>query len=202
MNIGRTRTFVVVQGTIGGLAGMAHGIFAIMLGNKPAGGFILDPATGAFTLLPTYLSSGIAAVCAGLALILWTIVFIHRKSGPSVFLTLCVVLFLVGGGIAQVGFFLIAWAVSLRINHPPNFWKSDDSGSTRRRWAGAWPAFFGAGYLFLGVGIAIWLLYTPPGTPYSGHSAAYLACWFALATGLIFQLLTIVAGFAQDIDRS
>lgn len=200
-SFGYTRLFVVIQGTIGGLGGMIHGIFEIILGNKPAGGFILDPATGAFTLFPTYLSSGITSVCVGLVLIVWTIGFIHRKWGPSIFLIICVLLFMVGGGIAQVGFFLIAWGVSLHIHRPPNWWKRNVSGNTRIHWAKLWLVFFASGYLFLGIGVAIWLAFTPPGTPFSEHRIAYLTCWFSLAIGLILQIFTIVSGFAQDIDR-
>jgi hypothetical protein len=196
-----TRRFVVVQGTIGGLAGMVHGIFEIMLGNKPTGGLIFDPATGAFTLLPTYRISGIVTVCVGLALIIWTIGFIHRKNGPSIFLILCILLFLVGGGIAQVGFFLIAWGVSTRINQPPNWWKSGRSGNTRQRWASLWLASFTAGYVFLFTGIAIWLIATPPGTSFNEHTTAYLICWSSLIIGLVFQIMTIVSGFARDIER-
>jgi hypothetical protein len=193
-----TRLFVVIQGTIGGLAGMVHGLFEILLGNKPTGGLILDPATGAFTLLPTYRISGIVTVCVGLALTIWTIGYIQRKKGPTIFLFLCILLFLVGGGIAQVGFFLIAWLVSTRIHHPLNWWNSDDSGNVRKRWAGLWWTFFCAGYLFLFLGIAIWLIATPPGTSFPEHSSAYLLCWFSLLTGLVFQMLTIVSGFARD----
>ena len=191
---------MVIQGTIGGLGGMIHGIFEILLGNKPAGGLVLDPLTGAFTILPTYLISGIASVCVGLALIGWTIGFIHKKNGPAIFLLICVLLFLVGGGIAQVGFFLIAWGVSTRINHPLDLWKSDLSGNSRKRLARLWLAFFSAGYLFLLVGIAIWLVFTPPGTPFQGHSTAYLICWSSLIVGLILQILTIFSGFARDLD--
>ncbi len=72
-DVNRTRLFVVIQGTIGGLAGIAHGIFAVLLGSMPTSGLILDPQTGAFTILPTYLISGIAAVCVGLALIFWNL---------------------------------------------------------------------------------------------------------------------------------
>jgi len=200
-DVNRTRLFVVIQGTIGGLAGIAHGIFEIVLGNRPTRGLVLDPTTGAFTILPTYLISGIAAICVGLALILWTIGFIHRKNGPAIFLFICILLFLVGGGIAQVGFFLIAWAVSTRINQPINWWKRDLSGKARMRMARLWPAFFTAGYLFLFIGIAIWLIFTPPGTSFSEHISAYLLCWFSLCIGLVFQLLTIVSGFAMDIEK-
>lgn len=165
-----TRLYVVIQGVIGGLAGMVHGINELLIGNLPTAGLILDYRTGAFSLLSTYLISGIATICASLALIAWTIGFIHRKFGPAIFLIISVLLFLVGGGIAQVGFFLIAWGVSTRINQPPDWWKSDISGNKRKRLAGSWLAFFSAGYLFLFVGIPIWLIFTPPGTNYQGHS--------------------------------
>ena len=199
--VNSTRLFVVIQGTIGGLAGMAHGLFEILLGNKPTGGLILDPATGAFTILPTYLISGMAAVCVGLALIVWTIGFIHRKNGPTVFLLLCILLFLVGGGIAQVGFFLITWGVSTRIHQPPDFWKSESTGNTRKRWAKLWSAFFIMGYVFLAIGIAIWLIFTPPGTSFQEHQAAYLICWISLVIGMALQMMTIIAGFARDLER-
>ena len=196
-----TRLFVVIQGTIGGLAGIVHGVFAILLGNKPAAGFVFDPATGAFTLLPTYLISGIATICVGLALILWTIGFIHRKNGPAIFLFLCILLFLAGGGIAQVGFFLIAWGVSMRINRPSSWWRGDISGNRKRRWARLWPVFLTPGYVFLLIGIAIWLILTPPGTSYPEHSTAYWICWSSLLIGLVLQMLTIVSGFARDKDQ-
>lgn len=194
-----TRLFVVIQGTIGGLGGIAHGIFEIMLGNNPTPGPILDGKTGAFTILPTYLVSGLATVCVGLILIGWTIGFIHRKNGPAIFLLICILLFLVGGGIAQVLFFLIAWAVSTRINQPVNWWKSELSANSRKRFARLWPAFFLGGYLFLLTGIAIWLIATPPGMSFQGHSAAYLACWSSLFIGLTLQILTILSGFARDV---
>jgi len=200
-DFGSTQLFVVIQGTIGGLAAIVHGIFAILLGNRPAGGLIFDPATGAFTILPTYQISGIVTVCVGLALIVWTIGFIHHRNGPVIFLVICILLFLVGGGIAQVGFFLIAWGVSTRINQPPDWWKSDLSGNARKRWAGGWPAFFTGGYVFLFIGIAIWLIFTPPGTSFQGHISAYLLCWMFLVIGLVLQALTIVSGFARDINR-
>ena len=196
-----TRLFVVIQGTIGGLAGMAHGIFEVLLGNRPTKGLVFDQATGAFTILPTYLMTGIAAICVGLALILWTIGFIHRKNGPPIFLFICALLFLVGGGIAQVGFFLIAWAVSIRINQPINWWKRDLFGKKRRRLARLWPSFFTAGYLFLFVGIAIWLIFTPPGASFSEHVSAFLFCWISLLISLVFQFLTIISGFARDVEK-
>ncbi|MDR3578037.1 MAG: hypothetical protein P4L50_29580 [Anaerolineaceae bacterium] len=195
-----TRLFVVVQGVIGGLAGITHGIFEILQGNRPTPGPVFDYTSGAFTILPTYLISGIATVCVGLALIVWTLGFIHRKKGPTIFLLISIVLFLVGGGIAQVLFFLIAWAVSTRINRPPNWWKNELSGQKRKSLARLWLLFFSGGYTFLLIGIAIWLIFTPPGTPFQNQRTAYLVCWSCLIIGFALQILTIVSGFARDID--
>jgi hypothetical protein len=200
-DINCTRLFVVIQGTIGGLAAMVHGIHEILIGNLPTAGLVFDYQTGAFSILPTYLISGIATICVSLALIVWTIGFIHRINGPAVFLLICILLFLVGGGIAQVGFFLIAWGVATRINRPLNAWRSDLSENARRRWANLWLPFFTAGYLFLLIGIASWLIATPPGTLYQEHVTEYLLCWSALLIGVIFQFLTIVSGFARDIEQ-
>ncbi|MDR3562817.1 MAG: hypothetical protein P4N59_15460 [Negativicutes bacterium] len=195
----RTRLFVTVQGVLCALTGMAHGIYEILKGNAPIA-TSLSGTTGAFTIIHNYLFTGLAAVCVALALILWTIGYIHRKNGATIFLLLSILLFLVGGGIAQVVFLLITWGVASRINRPPDRLKSALSENTRRRFAKLWLAFFSMGYLFLGTGIGIWLILTPPGTAYQGHVMAYLICWSALIIGLIFQPLTIVAGFLRDIE--
>ena len=199
--VNSTRLFVVIQGTIGGLVGIVHGIFEILLGNRPTAGLVLDSKTGAFSILPTYLLSGIASVIIGLVLIFWTNGFIQRKNGPVIFLIICILLFLAGGGIAQVGFFLIAWGVAMHIHRPPHWWKNDVSRNTRNRLAKGWPAIFLTSYLFLFTGIAIWLIATPPGTSFRENVVAYLICWSCLAIGLVFQILTVVSGFARDIER-
>jgi hypothetical protein len=103
--------------------------------------------------------------------------------------------------LALVGFFLIAWGVSTRINQPPNWWKSSGSTVFRRQWARLWLVFFTTGYLFLLTGIAIWLIATPPGTSFQDHSSEYLICWFSLLIGLAFQIMTIDSGFARDNEQ-
>jgi hypothetical protein len=129
-----TRTIVSVLGTIFGLSGMNHGFFEILQGNVPTGGLFIS-AIGeshqmwphgnemAFTLIPNFLISGIAAVTAGLALIIWSLVFVHRKNGPTVFLILFIVLLLFGGGVAQLLFFPWIWLAATRIHHPLTGWK-------------------------------------------------------------------------------
>ncbi len=92
-----TRLFVVIQGILLGLVGMVHGIAETLQGNTPTGGVLLG-SIGAFTLLPTYLITGIAAIIVSFSLIVWTIGFLHKKNGPRIFIMLSLFLFLVGGG--------------------------------------------------------------------------------------------------------
>jgi hypothetical protein len=195
-----TRLFVVIQGTIGGLAGMIHGIYEVLRGNTPTEGYLLS-SVGVFTLIPNYLITGITAIVVSLALILWTVGFIHKKNGPTVFLLLFVLLFLVGGGIAQVLFFLIAWGVSTQINQPAAKWEKVFSPDSAKRWASLWSTLFIVGYLLFFIGFAMWLFVVPPGSIFGEHIVEYLVCWSTLSAGLIFQVFTIVSGFARDFER-
>ena len=54
----------------------------------------------AFTIIPNFLFTGILALFVSLVIIVWSVGFIHSKYGATVFGLLCVLLFLVGGGIA------------------------------------------------------------------------------------------------------
>ena len=191
---------MTLQGIIGGFTGMIHGIYAILQGNRPTGGFLLANI-GAFTLIQNYFFTGIAAVCVAVWLIIWTVGFIQQKNGPIIFLFIFILLFLVGGGIAQAVFFLITWGVAAQMNGPLTFWKKVLSENKRKRLIKCWLPFLVTGYLFLGIGITIWLAFTPPGTPFQGQERAYLTCWSALIAGLVFQIFTIISGFAGDINR-
>ena len=124
-----TRIIVATLGTIFGISGMSHGFFEILQGNIPTGGLFIS-AIGeaqkmwphgnepAFTLIPNFLMTGIAAMIVGLAIIVWSLGFVHKKNGPTVFILLFVLLLLVGGGVAQILFFPWIWLVSTRINKP------------------------------------------------------------------------------------
>lgn len=129
-----TRMIVATLGTIFGISGMSHGFFEILQGNAPTDGFFIS-AIGeaqkmwphgneyAFTLIPNFMITGIAAVLVGLAIIFWSLGFIHKKNGPVVFFLLFVLLLLVGGGVAQILFTPFIWLVSTRINKPLSWWR-------------------------------------------------------------------------------
>ncbi len=129
-----TRTIVATLGTIFGISGISHGFYETLQGNVPTGGLLISaigPAHKlwphgnemAFTLIPNFRITGIAAMLVGLALIIWSLAFVHRKNGATVLLLLFIVLLLVGGGVAQVLFFPWIWLVATRIHHPLNGWR-------------------------------------------------------------------------------
>ena len=121
-------------GTIFGISGMNHGFFEILQGNVPTGGLFIS-AIGeaqkmwthgnelAFTLIPNLLMTGIAAMIVGLAIIIWSLGFVHKKDGSVVFILLFILLLIVGGGVAQILFFPWIWLVSTRINKPLTWWR-------------------------------------------------------------------------------
>ncbi len=182
-----------------GLTGMIHGAAEVLQGNRATEGLVLD-SIGAFTLIPNYLATGIVAIFVGLCLIIWTIRFIHTEHGTTIFLILSITLFLVGGGVAQVLFFLIAWGVGSQIRQPLTWWRKTLSESIRKQLAQWWWFSFAAGYLFLFVAIVIWQVFTPPGAAYKDPTMQYIL-WANLLIGIVFQILTIISGFARDIQR-
>ncbi|PKN95127.1 MAG: hypothetical protein CVU44_00135 [Chloroflexi bacterium HGW-Chloroflexi-6] len=194
-----TSVYVIILGIFVGLGGIAHGVFETLQGNTPTGGYLLD--IGVFTLIPNYLITGIAAIIVGLVVIVWTIGFIHTKNGSIIFLALSILLFCVGGGVAQVLFFILAWGVSTRINNPLAWWRKVLPKNTRKRLAQFWPTMLVSGFLFLCVAVGIWLILSPPNTTYRAPTIIEYVLWLFLAIGILLQPLAIVSGFARDIER-
>lgn len=193
------RLYVTIQGVLGGLAGMVHGFAEILQGNRPTEGPWLV-SIGALTLIPNYLATGMAAMFIGLCVLVWTVGFIHTKHGATVFLILSMALFLVGGGVMQVLFFLIAWGVAIQIRQPLTWWRTALPETMKKQLAKGWRLNFAAGYVFFFAAIAIWLVLTPPGAEYK-DPVSQSVLWASLLVSLVFQVLTIVSGFARDILR-
>jgi hypothetical protein len=193
-----TRIYVLIQGILVGLAGTAHGIFATLQGNTPTGGYLLH--FGIFTLIPNYLITGIAAIIVSLSIIVWTVGFVHTKNGPTAFLALSILLFLVGGGIAHVLFSILTWGVSTRINNPLTWWRRALPENLRKRLTQLWLFTWIGGYLFLFTAIGIWLVLSPPSAANKAPTIIEYTLWSFLFIGILFQPLTIVSGFARDIE--
>jgi hypothetical protein len=205
-----TRVIVSTLGVILGISGMNHGFFETLQGNTPTGGLII-PAIGeaqrmwtygsedAFTLIPNFLITGILAIIVSLLVIVWSVGFVHRKNGSPVFLLLFILLFLVGGGIAQIVFFTLAWAVSTRINKPLTWWRAVLPESLRRALAKLWLWSLVAAVLLFFIALVIAIVGFVPSV--NDPKQVLIICWSILGVGLGLLLFAFVAGFAHDIER-
>ena len=131
-----TRINVATIGVIFGIGGMTHGFAEVLQGNTPTDGFFINAIAagsswtrwaeggeGAFTIVPNILVTGILAMLVGLTVVIWALGYVHKPRGPLVYLLLFVLLFLVGGGIGQVIFFIPACLVATRIRRPLDWWR-------------------------------------------------------------------------------
>jgi hypothetical protein len=193
-----TSIYVQIFGILVGLGGALHGVFEILQGNKPTEGIVL-PEIGALTIIPNYLATGIAAIIVGSLVIIWTAGFINQRIWPAVFIILCVILFFVGGGFAQVLVILIAGLVSTQIHSPLSWWEKMIPHRTRSIFARFWLPILSLGVLFFTVGFGIWLFVLPPGEIREITPTHYLV-WITLFIGIFFLLIDILFGFSRDIE--
>lgn len=194
-----SKIYALIFGILTGVGGILHGIFETLQGNKPTEGLVL-PGIGAVTLIPNYLLTGLAAIIMGLSIIVWTVGFIHTKKGPSIFLLLSIILFLVGGGVAQVLGFIIAWAVATQIHSPLSWWEKILPRRIRGVLARLWLPMLILGLLFFMGGFSIWLFVLPPDETRDITATHYLL-WSLLIMSVLILVGDIVLGFARDIER-
>ncbi len=206
-----THVNVMVIGVIFGISGMTHGLAEILQGNTPTGGFLINAIAagsswtrwteggeGAFTIIPNFLPTGILAVTVGLAIIIWSLGFVHKEHGPFVFLLLFVLLFLVGGGIGQVLFFIPAWTVAREINKPLTAWRMLFPVRLRRFLAHLWPWLLGTGALLISVALIVATFGYLPGV--TDMDRVLNITLSMVGASLVAFLLAFVAGFARDIE--
>ncbi|KAF0106327.1 MAG: hypothetical protein FD147_2534 [Chloroflexi bacterium] len=203
-----TRVIAVTLGTIFGISGISHGLFETLQGNTLTGGLFIS-AIGeaykmwphgneyAFTLIPNFLITGIVAMIVGLAIIIWSVGFVHKKNGSTIFILLFVLLLLVGGGIAQTIFFPLIWGISTRINKPLTWWRKILPVKIRESLGKVWPwsLIVSSSLIVFVLEIAIFGFVPTVNDP-DVVLSIMLAC---LGAGYGVLLLTLVAGFAHDI---
>jgi hypothetical protein len=124
----KTKNTASLIGVLLGMAGIFnHGIFEILQGNTSTNGFFIDAigeanrfwihgTEAAFTVIHNFLITGICVIIVGVAIVIWSLKYIHVKHGTTIFLLLLIVLTLVGGGIGHIILFLPTWAFATRIN--------------------------------------------------------------------------------------
>jgi len=194
-----TRALVTGIGILLALTGSVHGIREVLLGTiAPAS--ILPAEVGALILLPTYMASGVATVVVSVLLAAWTLAFVQTRYGPSIFLAICAVLTLTGGGIAQILLFLIGWAVSTRINRPLRWWGRVLPTRFRLTAGRLWLVSFVAFMTAVSAGVAIWLTGFVPGT--TNKDVINGITWSLLTVGMILLGLSVVSAFCKDVENA
>ncbi len=202
------KLIVAIYGVIFGLSGMSHGLFEVLQGNTSTGGMFIS-AIGeaqrmwphgneyAFTLIPNFQITGIVSMAVGFSIILWSIGFVHKKNGPTVFLILFIFLLLVGGGVAQILFFPLIWLVSTRIHSPLTWWKRAIPEKVRKGLSKLWMGLLAVSSIILLAVLAIAITgYVPALHDPESVLSIMLLCLCAV---IVILPLAIVSGIANDL---
>jgi hypothetical protein len=152
----------------------------------------------AFTIIPNFLATGILAMVLSMVVIVWSAKYIQQKNSPLILTVLFISLFLVGGGVAQLGVFILVLAVATQINRPLTGWSKVLPDALRRSLAKIWPYSLGMGVLLYVIALEIAIFGFVPGV--NNPDLKQYICWSFLGVGLVFFLLSIAAGFANDIQ--
>lgn len=207
----KTRITASVTGVLLGIAGLInHGFFEVLQGNTPTNGFFIEAigeanrlwvhgTEAAFTLIPNFLITGICVILVSLSIILWSIKYIQVKHGTTVFLSLLVVLTLVGGGIGYIILFIPTWAYATRIDKSLDWWKNIFPARLRKTLSKLW--IYG-----LAATSISWLIVMELGIfgyfPGQTNPDTILNIVFVfLFSTVILANLTFICGFARDIEE-
>jgi hypothetical protein len=208
---GATRTIVTTLGVLVGIGSIDHGLLETLQGYRPTPGLIVNAlgsgyswtvwkqgGEGAFTLIPNFLVTGIIATLLGVLMILWALRFIQKEHGPAVFLLFGIASFLTGGGIAQIVLFTIVWGLATRIRSRLAFWRWLIPPPAWPVLGCLWPWTLTAATVFFLAALEIAIFGYVPGV--SSQMQLLHICWTILGIALLFYMLSILSGFAYDIE--
>jgi len=208
-----TRFIASTLGVLVGIGSIDHGLLECLQGSRPTPGLIVNAlgagyrwtvwkqgGEGAFTLIPNFLITGIVATLLGLLIIVWSVRFMHSPYGPAVFLLLGISSFLTGGGVAQIVLFTLTWAVAARIGASLAFWRWLIPLSVRKVVGRVWPWTLVASTVLFAVALEIATFGYVPGV--SEQTEILHVCWKILAIVLTLFLVSILSGFACDIEAA
>jgi hypothetical protein len=204
-----TRVIATTVGVFFGLfSSINHGIYEIFQGNKATNGFLIN-AIGeaqrfwpegtepAFTLIPNFMLTGIAAVVVGAAIIVWSIWFLPTEHGRKVYLGLFILSFLVGGGIGQTFFFIPAWAFATRMGKPLNWWRKT---LPRRSWpyfSKLWKFTLALAIVLMLIGLEMAIFGYFPGE-LAVEELMNVNMLFVFGSAILF-IISFIAGFGQEL---
>jgi len=209
-NLNATRIIVTTIGVIFGFSGFNHGFFEFLQGSTPTNGLVIQ-AIGeaqrfwvygteeAFTLIPNFLISGLLSMILGLTIIVWSIWFIQTKHGRTIFLILFILLFLVGGGIGQIVFFIPAWAFATRMNKPLTWWRKVLPKSIWLFLSKLWIITLTLASMAILIGLEIAVFGFIPGinNPENIQNTALIL----VLISAILYIITFIAGFGHELRK-
>jgi hypothetical protein len=210
-HLNATRVTVTTIGVIFGLAGFNHGFFEFLQGNTPTDGLFIHAigeaqrfwplgTEDAFTIIPNFMITGILAMLLGVTIIIWSLRFVQAPYGPTGFLALFILLFLVGGGIGQIAFFIPAWAFATRMNKPLTWWRKVLPRSAWPFLSKLWIVTLALSSIVVLIGLEIAIFGIVPGmTEPERIQNTALLCILASA---ILNVITFIAGFGHDLLRN
>ena len=164
----------------------------------PANRMWIHGTEDAFTLVPNFLITGILAILVSLAIMVWSVGFIHTKQVPPSSSFFCPA---VPGGRGRWADRILCptWLFSTRINKPLTWWQKVLPENARRFLARLWPASLATGLLLFLAALEIAIVGFVPGV--SNPDQRLYICWYLLLAALILFIFSFVAGFADDIQR-
>jgi hypothetical protein len=209
-NLNATRVIATTIGVIFGISGFNHGFFEFLQGNTPADGIVIqaigeaqrfwvEGTEPAFTMIPNFLISGLLSMALGLTIVIWSLRFIQTRYGRTVYLALFILLFLVGGGIGQIIFFIPAWAFATQMNKPLTWWRKVLP-------QGIWPflsnlwiitLILSSIAILIGLEIAIFGFFPGITDPENINNMALL---LVLISALL-NIISFIAGFGHELKR-
>ena len=205
-----TRIITTTIGVIFGFSSMNHGLFEFLQGNKNTEGLVIQAigeaqrfwALGteeAFTIIPNFMISGLLSMMVGFAIIIWSLWFLPTKYGRTVFLLLFIILFLVGGGIGQIAFFIPAWAFATRMDKPLTWWKKVLPESSWLFISKLWIVILVLASIAILIGLEIAVFGFVPGmsNPEQIQTTALL---FVLCSAILY-IISFIAGFGHELRR-
>jgi hypothetical protein len=199
---GATRVVAQALGVAAGLLGLEHGFFETQQGNVAPDSVVINAigppcerATAwhgcepAFTIVPSFLVTGVLAMLAAAVVLVWAAAFVQRKHGGVVLLLLTTALFLVGGGFFTLWYGVVAGIAGTRIGAPFTWWRAHVGSGAERVLAALWPWIL-IGYLVWDV--VAWLIGSV-----SNEVMLRLTPVTTAATPVVL-ILILLSGFARD----
>jgi hypothetical protein len=204
------RVTTTTIGVIFGIAGFNHGFFEFLQGNRPTDGLIIQAigesqrfwALGteeAFTIIPNFLISGLLSMVLGLTIVVWSLRFVETRHGRTVFLALFILLFLAGGGIGQIAFFIPAWAFGTRMNKPLTWWRKVLPRNSRPLLSRLWIVALMLSSIAILTGLEIAIFGAVPGMT-NPERIQNTGLVLVLISAILY-MFSFVAGFGHELER-